>query len=78
MRIDLKIGILKAGLKNYEVAAELGWSPSKLSSVLSESYTPTQAEREAIADVLGLSVHDIFPRKIIMPCDNYSHNPEVA
>jgi len=78
MRIDLKVGILKSGLKNYELAAELGWSPSKLSAVLSESYDPTQAEREAIADVLGLSVHNIFPAKIITPYSNQSQSPEAT
>ncbi|MCH7501012.1 MAG: helix-turn-helix transcriptional regulator [Nitrospinae bacterium] len=78
MRIDLKIGILRSGLKNYEIAAELGWSPSKLSAVLSESYNPTQAEREAIADVLRLSVYDIFPGKIITPYGNHSPSPEAV
>ena len=78
MRIDLKVGILRSGLKNYEIAKELGWSPSKLSAVLSESYNPTHAEREAIADVLGLSICDIFPRKIITPYGNHSPSPEAV
>ena len=78
MRIDLKIGILRSGLKNYEIAGELGWSPSKLSAVLSESYNPTQAEREAIANVLGLTVYDIFPKKIIAPYGNHFPSPETV
>ncbi len=78
MRIDLEIEILRSCLKKREIAAELGWSPSKLSAVLSESYNPTQAEREAIAEVLGVSVYDIFPGKIIVPCGNHYPTPEGA
>lgn len=65
MRLDLKVGIISSGLRSYEVARELGWSPSKISAIISEVYDPTPAEKEAIAEVLGKSVTDIFPPKVI-------------
>lgn len=77
-RIDFKIGILKSGLTNVQLAEEMGWPPGKPSRVINGTYDPTQAEREALAAILGQSVQDIFPERIIMLPSEHFPSPEVA
>ena len=56
----LKILILKSGKKAYEIARELNWHPSKLSTIVSGVYTPSSIEKEDLAAVLGCEVNDLF------------------
>lgn len=74
MRLALKIGIISSGLRAYQVAAKLDWSPSKISAIIAETYDPTAEEMRAIAEVLGRSIHDLFPEsnRCLIP------DPEVA
>jgi len=59
--LDLKIFILKSGKKHYEIARDLRWHPSKLSTILNEVYTPSTMEKEDLCEVLGCQVEEAFP-----------------
>ena len=59
--VELRILIIKTGLKHYQIARKLGWHSSKLSSVLNETYQPSSMEKEDLAEVLGCRVEDAFP-----------------
>ena len=59
--VELKVLILRSGKKQYEIAHELRWHPSKLSSILSEVYTPSMMEKEGLCEVLGCQVEEAFP-----------------
>jgi len=59
--VELRIQMLKSGLRNYQIARNLGWHSSKLSSVLNETYRPSAVEKEDIAEALGCRVEDAFP-----------------
>lgn len=59
--MELKISILKSGKKAYEIAQELNWHPSKLSTILNGVYKPSSMEKEDLAEVLGCNVEDAFP-----------------
>jgi len=59
--VELRIQMLKSGLRNYQIARKLGWHSSKLSSVLNETYRPSSMEKEDLAEVLGCGVEGAFP-----------------
>lgn len=59
--LDLRILILKSGLKNYQLAQRLGWHSSKISLMLNGTYKPSSMEKEDIAEVLRCNVEDAFP-----------------
>jgi Flp pilus assembly CpaE family ATPase len=59
--VELKVLILRSGKKQYEIAHELRWHPSKLSTILSEVYTPSSIEREDLCAILGCQVEEAFP-----------------
>ena len=60
--IELKVAILRSGKKAYEIAQKLGWHPSRISQIHSGIYTPTSDERDRLAEVVGVTAEDIFPR----------------
>jgi transcriptional regulator with XRE-family HTH domain len=78
MRVALKTAIIESGLRGYEVAREMGWSPSKLSAIISEIKDPTQEEREALGGILNKSVHELFPRFVGFPTKNPAFHPEAG
>ena len=59
--VDIKIAILKSGKKHYELAQQLRWHPSKLSTIISGVYIPSSMEMEDLARAVGCRVNDIFP-----------------
>ena len=59
--VELRVLILRSGKKQYEIAHELRWHPSKLSSILSEVYMPSTMEKEDLCGVLGCEVEEAFP-----------------
>ena len=76
MRFDFKFAILSSGLRQYQVDQEMDWAHGKTSRVIAEIYNPTKEEREALAAILGQSVCDVFPERIIMPSNEHSLSPE--
>ena len=63
MFTEIKIQIIKKGRKCNEVAAQLGWRPSKISAIIAGNYTPSSCEMEDLAAELGVSVDEIFPHE---------------
>ena len=63
MFTEIKIQIIKKGRKCNEVAARLGWRPSKISAIIAGNYIPTSCEKEDLAAELGCSVEALFPDK---------------
>ena len=59
MLIAVKIAVLKSGKHGYEVAQQLRWHPTKLSSVINESYKPSSCEWEDLAAELNVPVHEL-------------------
>jgi hypothetical protein len=59
--LPLRFRILESGKKAYEIAQELRWHPSKLSTIISGVYTPSSMEKEDLAKVLGCDVDEVFP-----------------
>ena len=59
--VSLKIAVFKSGKKSYEIARELRWHPSKLSTIISGIYSPSSTEQEDLAAVLDCQVDEIFP-----------------
>ena len=48
-------------LRQYELAGIAGINPGRLSAIENGRVRPKYHEKEAIADALVLSVHDVFP-----------------
>ena len=59
----LKISIIESGKKGYEIARQLEWHPTKVSQIVIGAYTPSSVEKRQLAEVLGLSVHELFTNK---------------
>ena len=62
MLIDLKVAMLKQGVRQSRMAVELGWDPAKLSRIVNEIAAPKEGERKAIADYLGVPESEVFRR----------------
>ncbi len=60
---EVKVAIVRSGKKAYEIAMELGWDRTKLSSIISGYYTPSSVEKRQLSEVLGRSVHELFTNK---------------
>jgi transcriptional regulator with XRE-family HTH domain len=58
--IPLKMQILTRGIRQYRMAVELGWDPTKLSRIIQEAIEPSAEERRAIAQYLKVSESEIF------------------
>ncbi len=58
---ELEIQIIKSGKKKYEVTQTLRWHPSKLSTILNDTYKPSTMEQEDLCEVLGCQVEEAFP-----------------
>lgn len=63
MLLAVKIAILKSGKHGYEVARNLRWHQTKLSSVINESYRPSSMEWEDLAAELNVPVHELMKSK---------------
>lgn len=62
MFTEIKIQIIKKRRKSNEVAASLGWRPSKISAIIAGNYTPSSCEKEDLARELGVPVEVLFPK----------------
>jgi hypothetical protein len=61
MRIDLKISIIKSGLRNDQVERQAKIPLTKLSRFISGALDPKPDEAERVASVLGKKIEEIFP-----------------
>jgi len=60
MNLRLKKEILGSGHKCFEIANALAWHPSKVSRVINETYTPSDTEKDQLAQAIGVTVEAIF------------------
>ena len=60
MNLRLKKEIIGSGHKCFEIANALAWHPSKVSRVINETYTPSDTEKDQLAQIIGVPVKDIF------------------
>lgn len=60
--VDLKIAMIRRGVRQNHLALELGWDPAKLSRIMNGMKVPTAEERRAISDCLKLPEAEIFPQ----------------
>ena len=60
MLVELKIAMLTKGIRQTQMAVELGWDPAKLSRIVHRTLEPTPQERRAIASYLDLPEAHLF------------------
>jgi hypothetical protein len=60
MLAKLKFQILSKDIRQYRMAVDLGWDPTKLSRIIHETVEPTAEERRAIAEYVDLAESEIF------------------
>ena len=58
--LELKISIMKSGKYAYQIAAQLGWHPTKISQIISGVYCPDNEEKELLANTIGVTVAELF------------------
>ena len=61
--MEIKVAVLRSKKKGYEIARQLEWHPTKVSQIVIGAYTPSSVEKRQLAEVLGLSVHELFTNK---------------
>jgi transcriptional regulator with XRE-family HTH domain len=60
MLLELRMEMLKRGIRQSRMAFDLGWDPAKLSRIVNGLKPPTADEREAIAAYVGLAEAELF------------------
>lgn len=60
MIVPLKLQILTRGTRQYRMAVELGWDPTKLSRIIQQRVEPSPQEKKAIAQYLEVAESEIF------------------
>lgn len=61
----LRLAILEQGRPDYELAADLGISPSLLSHVVTGRRKPDRALCRRISELLGHDPEELFPREFL-------------
>ena len=64
MRVNLKIAIVEDGRSQRRIAATCGIPENRFSSIVQGWTHPRDAEREAIAAVLGRPVGELFDTQV--------------
>ena len=57
---ELEIAIVKSKKKKRDICESLGWTPSKLSSILYGPYKPSTMEQEVLCNEIGCEVNEAF------------------
>ena len=60
MLFDLKVELVRQGIRQTRMAVDLGWDPAKLSRIVNEALLPTPEDRAAIAEYLKQSESELF------------------
>jgi len=61
MNLPLKMAFVEKGIRQIKAARDLGWDSSKLSKFVNGWLDPKPAEREALADYIGMPEDVLFP-----------------
>ena len=59
MLLKVKLAIVSSGRRSLDIAKALNYSPSKISSIINESYAPSSMEWENLAAELNVRVHEL-------------------
>ena len=62
MLFDLKLALIRKGIRQTRMAVDLGWDPAKLSRIINETITPSAGDRVAIARHLNLPESRLFQK----------------
>ncbi len=62
MKTTLKLTLLERGEHQYEIAARVGVSETRMSRIVRGRLEPTEAERKALARALGVAESELFPK----------------
>ena len=60
--LNMKSCIMKSGEFAYQIAQEIGWHPTKISQIVSGVYSPAKEEEELLANAIGITVAELFPK----------------
>ncbi|MEO5925710.1 MAG: helix-turn-helix transcriptional regulator [Bryobacteraceae bacterium] len=66
MLINLKLALLRKGIRQTRMAVDLGWDPAKLSRIINEMISATDEERTRIAEHLGLEAGKLFAKEQLL------------
>ena len=69
MNLPLKFALIKRGKPAYKTGLEAGIEPTRLSKIISEVLAPTEMEKGRLADILGQSVEELFPKSNKHPAE---------
>lgn len=58
--LHLKMTLLESGIRQTQMAVDLGWDPAKLSRIVNQLHTPSPDERKRIAQYLGRNEEALF------------------
>ena len=58
--MDLKLALVRQGIRQTRMAVALGWDPAKLSRIINGIVEPKQADRLAISRYLNLPEESLF------------------
>lgn len=53
MLVTIKMLMIQRGIRQWKMAVDLGWDPSRLSKIVNQVTPPTPQDRAAIAKYLG-------------------------
>jgi len=62
---ELKIQIIRSGQHQYQVANALGWSPAKLSNIITGVTQPSFPDMKQLSEHLKIPIRELFaePKK---------------
>jgi hypothetical protein len=63
MLMNLKLAILRKGIRQTRMAVDLGWDPAKLSRIVNQIVAPTATERALIAAHLEIAEGQLFAQE---------------
>lgn len=64
MLVELKVILLRRGIRQTRMALELGWDPAKLSRIINETKIPSINDRAAIAAYLNEDEAKLFEQSL--------------
>jgi lambda repressor-like predicted transcriptional regulator len=63
MNLPLKIALLRAGMRQIDLARRTGLGESRVSRIVNAYYMPTPEEKRKIARALDHSVEELWPER---------------
>ncbi|HMI82554.1 MAG TPA: helix-turn-helix transcriptional regulator [Polyangiaceae bacterium] len=73
--IELKLAILRCGIRQYDLAARVGMDETRLSRIVCRRIEPTAEESKLLATALGADERQLF---VVGPASERRARPRVA